>query len=233
MKPIIGVMPLVDVERESLWMLPDYLDGIRQAGGLPVMLPLTEDSRELEELVKLCGGLLFTGGQDVAPELYGETAAGDFVAGCPERDRMEQKALKLALSMDRAVMGICRGIQLINVTMGGTLYQDLPSQHPSAIAHRQAQPHTVPSHTVRLLEGTPLYNLLQKGELAVNSSHHQAVRELAPGLKAMAISPDGLIESLYGPERKFLWAVQWHPERLCRTDADSRAIFSAFVKAAG
>lgn len=232
MKPIIGIMPLVDDEKESLWMLPGYMEGVRMAGGLPVMLPLTADQDEICQLIKTCDGFLFTGGHDVNPEMYHEKAMDGFVVICRERDAMEQGVLELALKQDKSILGICRGIQFINVALGGTLYQDLPLQHPSEIEHHQKAPYDIPVHTVRLSDRTPLYERLQTEELAVNSYHHQAIKDLAFGLQAMAVSPDGLIEAVYKPEQKFLWAVQWHPEFLYKSDAASRAIFSEFVKSA-
>ena len=233
MKPVIGVMPLVDEERQSLWMLPGYLEGIRQAGGLPLLLPLTTDLDELEQLLGLCDGLLFTGGQDVSPALYHESELEGLVQSCTPRDRMEQAALAMALRQGIPVLGICRGLQLINAALGGTLYQDLPAQHPSEIVHKQQPPYDVPVHPVQVLKATPLAALLQVENLQVNSYHHQAVKTLAPPLQPMALSPDGLIEAVYAPDKPFVWAVQWHPEFSYPVDPASRAIFAAFVTAAG
>ena len=232
MLPIIGVTPLWDSERESIWMLPGYMESIEQAGGLPIILPLTNSKDEITQACSLCSGFLLTGGQDVQPELYNEIAADPSVVTCPRRDTMELQVLHYALQQDRPVLGICRGIQLINTALGGTLYQDVPTQHPSAVQHRQARPYDRPIHRVKLLPGTPLQTLLDKSELAVNSLHHQAIREPAPLLRPMAVSEDGLIEAVYHPFRSFLWAVQWHPEFSFQTDEASRKIFSAFVQAA-
>ncbi len=234
-KPIIGVAPLVDEQRESYWMLPGYFEGILEAGGVPVMLPLTDDAEVLGRALSACDGLLITGGQDVAPELYGE-AAPEAVAlvgeTCPERDRMEAALLPLAIERDLPVLGVCRGIQVINALLGGALWQDLPTQRPSGIEHHGTPPYDVPVHTVEVMAGTPLAEAIGAGEHAVNSYHHQAVRRLAPGLEAMAASPDGLVEALWRPASRFLWAVQWHPEFAHRVDEASRQIFSAFVAAA-
>ena len=146
---------------------------------------------------------------------------------------MEQAVLAHALAQDKPVLGICRGIQLINVLLGGTLYQDLPRQHPSDVTHHQRPPYDVPSHTVRLVPGTPLHDLLGRDTLAVNSYHHQAIDRLADGLTAMAYAPDGLVEAVCLPSQRFLWAVQWHPEFSWRVDAASRAILARFVQAMG
>ena len=229
MKPVIGVMPLWDEERDSIWMLPGYMDGIKQAGGIPFIFPFSEDEEELSTLIGMCGGILFTGGHDVSPRIYHEEPIGDLISSCEKRDIMESIVLKMALETDKAILGICRGIQFINAALGGTLYQDLPLQHPSEIDHHQHPPYDIPSHDVILIRDTPLQKCLQRDTLSVNSYHHQAVKELAPGLAPMAVSSDGLTEALYMPKKGFLWAVQWHPEFSFRSDINSRRIFSAFI----
>ncbi len=233
MKRIVGVMPLWDDKKDSIWMLPGYMDGIREAGGIPIIFPFTEDELEIEQLVRMCDGFLFTGGQDVSPELYNEIPMAGLVESCRKRDILEGIVLAKALEKNKAVLGICRGIQFINVSLGGTLFQDIPSQHPSETEHHQHAPYDVPIHDVTIPAGSPLYQCLGVEQLPVNSYHHQAVRELAPRLKAMACSPDGLIEAVYMPEKKFLWAVQWHPEFSYRTDIYSRKIFHAFIASMG
>ena len=231
MGPIVGVMPLWDDEKKSLWMLPGYLEGVQQAGGMPVVLPFVSEQAEVNRLAGLCDGFLFTGGHDVSPELYHEQPLPGLVACCPKRDRMEALFLEEAIRSGKPVLGICRGIQFINAQLGGTLYQDLPTQHPSAVAHHQHPPYDVPVHTVAMNRESPLFGCLHTEMLPVNSYHHQAVRTLAPGLKPMAVSPDGLVEALCLPGHRFLWAVQWHPEFSFRTDSSSRSIFQAFVDA--
>ncbi len=231
MKPIIGVMPLWDDEKESLWMLPGYLDGIRQAGGIPIIFPLTQEENELKTIADLCDGFLFTGGHDVDPRIYHEEPMEGLGDTCTVRDEMEMILLREALKADKPVFGICRGIQFINAVLGGTLYQDLPLQHPSGIEHHQDPPYDVPVHQVTVAEDSPLHHLLGKGKLEVNSYHHQAVRELSPQLEVMAVSTDGLTEAVYMPGKRFVWAVQWHPEFACKTDEDSRKMFSAFISA--
>ena len=231
-KPMIGVLALQDYEKDSYWMLPGYMQGLQQAGGLPVMLPVTSDEADLEQLVDAMDGFLFTGGQDVSPALYGEPVRERCGELSRERDDMEVPLLSLVQQRDKPALGICRGIQLLNSTMGGTLYQDLPSERPSAIEHHQKPPYDLPAHKVRLVEGTPLRELLGKDELEVNSYHHQAVKDLAPALEAMAISEDSLVEAVRDPACSFLWAFQWHPEFSYQVDEPSRKIFAAFVEAA-
>ena len=232
-KPVIGVMPLWDDRKDSIWMLPGYMDGILEADGIPVIFPFTEDEEELRQLMGLCDGFLLTGGHDVSPVLYHEEPLEGLVECCEKRDRMESFVLREAVSADRPVLGICRGIQLVNAVLGGTLYQDLPTQHPSATNHHASPPYDAPAHDAALVPGSPLYELLGPDTIAVNSYHHQAVKDLAPGLSVMAEAPDGIVEAVCMPGRRFLWAVQWHPEFSFRTDGNSRKIFRAFTEAAG
>ena len=233
MKRVIGLISLVDDGRDSLWMLPGYMEGVARAGGLPLMLPLTDDAAALDQLSAMCDGFLLTGGHDVSPTLYGEQPLPECGDTSPQRDAMELGLLHRAMALDKPVLGICRGIQFVNAALGGTLWQDLPSQHPSEVCHRQSPPYDAPAHNVTLLPDTPLSRLLDADTLAVNSYHHQAIRDLAAPLEPIALAPDGLIEAVWHPGRRFLWAVQWHPEFSFRSDAAARAVFRAFVSACG
>lgn len=231
-QPVIGIVPLVDTERDSYWILPGYVNSILQANGLPLTLPLTTDAEQIAQLCHICDGFLFTGGQDVMPSLYGADRHPSCGSCCPERDAMESLLLQAALQRDIPVLGICRGVQLMNVVLGGTLYQDLSQQYPSSLEHHQSPPYDKPVHTVTILLDTPLYQLLQKEQLPVNSYHHQGIWKLAPPLRCMAIAEDGLIEGVYLPEKPFVWGVQWHPEFSYQIDGYSQRIIQAFVDAA-
>lgn len=233
--PVIGVVPLVDYGRESLWMLPGYFDAVAEAGGVPVMLPLTADAASVERALDVVDAVLVTGGQDVDPARYGcEDRAAAALCGelCRERDAMEALLVPAALGRDLPLLGICRGIQALNTVLGGTLWQDLPKQHPSAVEHHGQPPYDQPTHPVEVLPETPLAACVGAGELAVNSYHHQALRDVAPGLEVMVRAADGVVEAVWRPESRFCWAVQWHPEFMHAVDEPSRKIFSAFVAAA-
>ncbi len=214
-------------------MLPGYMDGIAQAGGVPIILPLNADDADIERLFRIIDGLLLTGGPDMDPSFYGE--AKDEKCGEIDamRDAVEQKYFNKAMSLDMPVFGICRGLQVINILMGGTLYQDLPTQFtsPNAENHRQTASRDTLTHKVTLVQSSPLYALLEAEKLPVNSFHHQGVRQLAPGLLPAAIAEDGLVEALYAPHKSFVQAVQWHPECCFETDEPSRKIFRAFINA--
>lgn len=229
-KPVIGLVPLVDEGRDSLWMLPGYMNGIARAGGIGVMLPLTGEEADVQVLLDRFDGLLFTGGHDVSPALYGQDrlpVCGDI---CPGRDEMEKKLLLGALERNKPVLGICRGLQLMNAVLGGTLCQDIPTQRPSGVDHRMAAPYGRAAHTVQILPQTPMARLGLPETLGVNSCHHQGIARIAPRMAAMASAPDGLVEAAWIPGQKFAWAVQWHPEFFPVEDPVSQAIFGAFVE---
>ncbi len=232
-KPIIGIVPLVDIERESYWMLPGYMKGIEQAGGIPLMLPLTSDEENLQQLAEELDGFLYAGGQDISPNLYAQRRSRMCGQCCHERDEMETILFRMVYEQDKPLLGICRGIQCINVVMGGTLYQDLPSEHSSDTEHHQIPPYDVPVHSVKIIGDSPLYKLLKKEALMVNSYHHQAILTLAPKVSAMAVSEDGLIEAVCVPKKRFIWGIQWHPELSCLVDENSRKIFSEFILMTG
>lgn len=230
-KPLIGILPLYDLEKESYWMLPGYMKGIEEAGGLPVMLPLTSDPEEIEQLSEEMDGYLFTGGPDIDPSLYGEEKRETCGVTCKLRDEMEIPMFRAVYEKNKPIFGICRGIQLINTALGGSLYQDLPTEHPSNTVHRQTVPPTEPTHEVTLMADAPLHKVIGADTLMVNSCHHQAIKTLGKGLSVMAVSEDGLVEGVYAPEKYFVQAVQWHPEFMHLVNENSRKILRSFVKA--
>ena len=230
-KPMIGILPLVDMERESYWMLPGYMKGIEAAGGIPVMLPLTTDYKIIQRLVENFDGFLLTGGQDVSPKLYGEEILSECGQINQQRDEMEQILIKQVIELDKPMLGICRGIQILNAVLGGTLYQDLPMQYSSEIDHYMMPPYDRVVHKVILNEKAPLYSILNVKEIGVNSYHHQAIKDLSEKLEIAAVSEDGIIEGVYMPDKKFVLAMQWHPELSYQVDENSMKIFDIFVNA--
>jgi len=229
MKKVIGLIPLFDEEKDSYWMLPGYMKVLEKCGALPVMLPLTEDQEELEQCLSLCDGLLLTGGHDVNPALYGEEALPECGAPCHARDVMEGYLFDRALEADMPVLGICRGIQFMNVRLGGTLYQDLPTQRSTGVEHHMTPPYDRGVHSVTVAEHTLLADLIGAGEHRVNSYHHQAVKDLAPRAEAMAYSEDGLVEALCVTGKRFIVGVQWHPEFSYEKDDAAVKLVRGFV----
>ena len=232
-KPLIGLTPGYDLERERLFVRMNYMQAITVAGGIPLVLPQTGDKADIRALARLCNGFLFTGGPDINPSLYNEDTMRYCEAIDEKRDTFEILLVKEADRLDKPVFGICRGIQLVNVAFGGNLYQDISAQvGGEPIAHMQQPPYDVPVHTVSVEQNSPLYHIVNKEKLMVNSMHHQAVKDLAPSLKCASKSKDGLIECVYMPGRSFFLAVQWHPEYLWQAHQDHQRIFAAFVEAA-
>jgi len=232
-QPIIGVIPLWDEKKDSIWMLPGYMQGLEEVGAVPVILNLTISETVLKQTVCSVDGFLFTGGHDVNPKLYGQERTDYCGEICEIRDQMEAYIFREAvLNQNKPALGICRGIQLFNVLLGGTLYQDIPSELPSAAKHTKGPPYDVPAHSVRLLPESPLRKLIGKENIEVNSYHHQGINKLAKGLEVMALADDSLVEAVYMPDRSYVWAVQWHPEFSLK-DEISKKIFSSFAESAG
>jgi putative glutamine amidotransferase len=231
-RPAIGVIPLWDEKKDSIWMLPGYMQGLEEAGAAPVILHLTVSETVLKQTAELCDGFLFTGGHDVNPKLYKQEKTDRCGEVCEERDRMEAYIFReVVLKQNKSALGICRGIQFFNVMLGGSLYQDIPAELPSTITHIHGPPYDVPAHSVRIIPESPLYKLIGKERIEVNSYHHQGVNRIAEGLEIMALADDGLAEAVYMPARPYVWAVQWHPEFSLK-DEISKKIFASFVNSA-
>ena len=231
MIPIIGLSAVVDGEKRNS-LFSAYTDAINSVGGLAIILPYTDNESVLSEYAELCDGFLFTGGADVDPAIYGE----EILPECGEiqkyRDEYELKLFPLILKKKKPSMFICRGCQVLNVALGGTLYQDIGAQYKTDILHSQKEPKTASSHGVNIISETPLSELIGKQRMTANSFHHQAVKDVGCGLKVMARADDGIIEALYGTGDTYLRAYQWHPERLAGISGENNALFEDFIKAA-
>ena len=233
MKPLIAVTPLVNEKRELQLMQPGYLKGIELAGGAPVVLPVTQDKTVLEAIMARCSGLLLTGGHDVDPALYGQEILPECGELSKSRDEMENWLIGWALEREMPVLGICRGVQMLNVHLGGSLYQDLPTQRPGRVNHSQEPPYERLVHKVEVTQGSFLAGLIGAGTLSVNSLHHQAVDQTAPALEVDALSEDGIVEAVHLPGKPFVLGVQWHPEYCCGIQPEALEIFKGFVRACG
>jgi putative glutamine amidotransferase len=211
----------------------DYEESVRRAGGEPVILdPATQRPADV---VASFDGLLLAGGGDVLPSLYGEAAHPTFGAAEPGRDDYEIELVKRALERDLPVFAICRGIQVLNVALGGTLIQDIPTEVTRAEPHDVREPRVAIAHDVWVTSGSLLERLMreriEKGDsVSVNSRHHQAIKDVAPGLVVSATAPDGVVEAAEHPASTFCLGVQWHPENFYRTGEFS-PLFEAFVSA--
>jgi len=233
--PLIGVSTSITVGTapERAYVNSTYLHAIQQAGGVPVPLPPQLSPRALDVIVRELHGLLLTGGGDIDPARFGEAPHSTLYDVAPSRDALETAAVRMALDRPLPVLAICRGIQILNVALGGTLHQDLATDPGTELRHSQEAPRDQPSHKVTVLPGSRLAKVLGADEVEVNSMHHQAVKALGQGLIPVAWAPDQIIEGveLDDPER-FVLAVQWHPEEMVSHFDAARRLFSALVDAA-
>jgi putative glutamine amidotransferase len=234
MRPLIGIVAQSHGREEpGMRTNAAYVYAIEDAGGLPVIVPLLRDEDALRQLYRRLDGLLLTGGPDVHPRYYGEEVRPTCGRIDEPLDRVELTLLCWALDDDLPFFGICRGMQLLNVACGGTLYQDLPTEYSGALDHRPPDGRTALVHELRVEPGTRLAELLGTTHLRVNSTHHQAARVVAAGLVVSARAEDGVIEGLEHPGKTFALGVQCHPEELYHAHPPLARLFSAFVAAAG
>ncbi|NLW74501.1 MAG: gamma-glutamyl-gamma-aminobutyrate hydrolase family protein [Clostridiales bacterium] len=225
-RPLIAITPSYSSEG-YVKMKPTYLDAVWSAGGMPVFVAYTKNETKLDEYTALFDGFLFAGGVDIDPKYYGEDITSDEVEVCDARDGFELALFERVKKTEKPVLGICRGIQLINVGMGGSLHQHIGG-------HRQKEGGTVRNQRINVHPDTPLAEISGgRTEMLVNSFHHQAVKEIAPGLRAAAYAEDGICECIYLPGHRFFIGVQWHPELYWHLDRDAAALFETFVRAAG
>jgi putative glutamine amidotransferase len=207
----------------------NYCTAVARAGGLPVLLP--HGQNDVGEYLRMIDGLIVSGGNfDVDPVLFGATVRHASVKTKQARTAFEFAITEAALTADLPVLGICGGQQLLHVVLGGTLIQHIPEEVPGALAHEQSNPRNEPSHQVVVRDGTLLRRIVGVAEMAVNSAHHQAAGNAPEGVVVNAVAPDGVIEGIEVPAKRFCLGVQWHPEFEI-SEADTR-IFAAFVRAA-
>ena len=232
-KPVIGLTGAYkqDSETQQHFLNQSYFEAIRHFGGIPLLIPVFAEPDEEAFLLSQCDGLLLTGGDDIDPALFGEEVLNDTVSITPERDNAEYRHLDIAVKRDLPIFGICRGIQVLNVYFGGTLYQDIPAQILSPVSHRMEKPFHRTCHDCIVEPDSPLHRLTDVRSFGVNSHHHQAVKNLAPGFVTLGRSEDGIVEAICHPGKPFCWGVQWHPERIWDIEPSSAKLFECFISA--
>ena len=231
--PLIGIMPRYDYDIGDFSITAGYMTGVLDAGGLPFVLPLTDNEYMFDKILESCDGFLVPGGHDINPDSYGGERELRLTRSVRERDQMELAMIPRIIAADKPLLGVCRGMQMINVASGGTLYQDIRSANPeSTINHAQPHPFTKTTHTVDVNPNSRFATIVKARHLDVNSMHHQCVRDTGEGLVVAAKAPDGTIEAIEMPEKTFVLGVQWHPEYLFKTHPEARRIFHEFVRAA-
>ncbi len=244
-RPIIGVpclMGIAHFAQNDAWFpkiygnVIDYLRAIEAAGGAPLLIHLTTNDEVLDRLYQQIDGLLLAGGEDIDPASYGAPRHPRLGDPDPLQDNVEIKLTRRALRDGKPILAICRGIQLLNVAPGGTLYQDIPSEIPGALNHNEStdrQDMRYLAHPIRIDPGSRLADLLGATEAMVNTLHHQALRDIAPALRVTARAPDGVIEAVEAESSAWVVGVQCHPEMLWdSTDLRWARVFQAFVQAA-
>jgi putative glutamine amidotransferase len=229
MKPLIGITASFDKDTQQLHR--NNTDSVLKAGGTPVILPYTVDLETIEELADRLNGLLLSGGGDIDPTLFGEEPLPGLGSIVPERDTLETELIRRMLKRNKPILGICRGCQILNIAAGGDMYQDLYSQRDGLLQHSQRAPREHASHTLQVIEGTKLYNIVGQSSYKVNSFHHQALRNLAPGFVLSATTKDDVIEGFESAGHAFVLGLQWHPETMTSTDPIAHKIFEAFIRA--
>lgn len=219
---------------EILGLMPAYLQAVVAAGGVPVMIPLGLSEENLLAIFERIDGLLLPGGGDIDPTEYRGDAHVTMWGIDEDRDRVEFVMARTAVARQKPLLAICRGIQVLNVALGGSLYEDIATALPEAIKHDyyRIKPRNFLAHSVQVQPGSLLAGQLGKTETAVNSLHHQGIRDLAPDLTTTATAPDGMIEAVEVTGHPFALAVQWHPENLVEDDPNMLALFKGLVQAA-
>jgi putative glutamine amidotransferase len=238
-RPLVALTTTLDLEggdhrRPSVFLYTSYIAALEYAGLTPVLVTPAHDETSIAALLGAVDGLVLSGGEDVDPARYGEKPRVPLDSVFPARDAAEFAAVQCAVDRGIPILGICRGCQVLNVALGGTLWQDIPTDIEGARGHAQTGGWHRREHHVHTVPGSRLNDIAAAGTICINSFHHQAVRDVAPGLRIAARADDGVIEAIEGTGPAWVLGVQWHPERLEATTPDDdhdRRLFAAFAGA--
>jgi putative glutamine amidotransferase len=238
-RPLIGLTTYHKTADQSppieiIGLMPSYIDSVVAAGGLPVLIPLGLGETELTEILARVDGVLLPGGGDIEPSFYRGNRHDSMYGVDSDRDRVEMIVARQAVQTQKPLLAICRGHQVLNVALGGTLWADVATFMPQAIRHDHFRgfPRNYIAHSVTAVPDSHIARLMGKTEIGVNSLHHQGIRHLAPELRITAVAADGLVEGAEIPGHPFAVTVQWHPENLIHDDPAMLALFQGLVAAA-
>lgn len=234
MKPVIGVTPSMEVAGTEYKTNKDYIEAITQMGGIPLILPYLTDEVSITTIIEKIDGLYATGGYDIDPTLFGEEPHPQLGTIIPERDEFETLLIKELLKEKKPLLAVCRGAQILNIVVGGDMYQDINEQIDTPlIQHQQSAPSGHGSHFVTVEKNSLLYNLTKTEQLKVNSRHHQANRHVPDSYLISGRSSDGVIEAIESKADKFVLGLQWHPENMFvkKGDQAAKKIFKGFITA--
>lgn len=235
MKPIIGITTFNEHKDQRNYNSVDYnyINSVTLAGGVPVLLPIINSKEDIKEYLNNIDGLIFSGGEDILPAIYEENPINELRAISTERDFFEIELFKLAYDMDKSILGICRGIQLINVASGGTLYQDIYVQRENTLGHSPTKIEISSLyHFIDIEKGSKLFDIFNEDKIMVNSFHHQSIKNVSHEFRITARSYDGIIEAIEAKNKKFVIGVQWHPEALVVNYPEFIKLFKEFINAA-
>ncbi len=236
MQPLIGItsdyQKNKDIFKDPAYFIGEnYILAVKEAGGIPIIMPYSSDNIVIEELLERIDGLLITGGNfDINPAFYGEMPIEKTGKFNEKRTVFEMEITKTALKADKPILGICGGEQLLNVATGGSLFQDIETQVNGAKSHQQKIPKSDPYHPVNIEPGTKLHSILRCKTISTNSTHHQSIKKLGKNLAINAIAEDGIIEGIESINHRFILGVQWHPEYLYKKGKPFERLFKAFVQ---
>lgn len=232
MKPIIGLTCSIDnkVSRRFNTVNYTYINAIIKAGGVPVIIPILEEPSEIDKYINMIDGLILTGGEDVSSLVFGENPVREVTQTCYERDDMEFALFNEAYDKGIPMVGICRGLQLANIALGGDIYQDIYSQVPDVLGHVSSYRVEYGHHLIDIKEDSILYDILGKETVAVNSLHHQSIRKLGKNLKISAKAQDGIVEAMESTNDKFFLGFQFHPEAMIEKNKEFLKIFERFIE---
>ncbi len=235
MNPVIGITcKREDLANKSINRLDhDYIDAVCKSGGLPIILPVLKDDSVFKDYVRMVDGIIFTGGGDVSPLYFDEEPIKEVTSICPDRDKTEIELFHHAHKKGIPILGICRGMQLINIALGGDIYQDIYKEVPGAIGHVCESTLRDGHHTIDIIKDSRLYEIMRREKLIVNSFHHQSVKNLGKGLKATSFARDGLIESVESATGNFIMGLQFHPEKMITLHRRFLGIFDYFIGKCG
>jgi putative glutamine amidotransferase len=231
-KPIIGITAAYDFDKGISTLKEDYYEAIIHCGAVPILIPVTDEKCIWAEYLDMCDGLILSGGPDIDATYFGSWNMPYAHEISPIRDSMEIFLAQRAIAIDKPILGICRGIQVINIAAGGSIFQDIYAENNTEeklMQHSQRAPRWFQIHNVNITTETCLHSIFERKSLKVNSFHHQAVSEVAPGFIVNAYTDDGIIEAISMENKKFILGVQWHPENLWRKDTTHLKLFERLV----
>jgi putative glutamine amidotransferase len=230
--PVIGITPSIENESNLHFVSADHIAAIKEAGGVPIVLPFVTSELQLNRMVQMIDGLYLTGGNSIDPTFFNEEPHPKLGEINPIRDQYEVQIIRKILNLHKPIFGVCRGCQILNVALGGDMYQDIYAQNEGdLLQHEQCAPQSHASHFVYVSDGTLLREITGRTRIKVNSRHHQANRKPGKGILICGKASDGVVEAIEGKNDPFVLGVQWHPENMARNgESISKKIYAAFVQ---